>query len=182
MRPVSPDLHLGQVNRRHLRGRIRAHIGGRQRTTLNSRSDSTDVGERLRTAYREPPFAGSNPSAPAPWISVSGPPHFTPSSCRGWATCLRGELAAPWAGANRLAGEAPQVFWPAPAVPSEGITTDLREFTASDLAAWRGWLEEHASNSEGVWLVPATKGTTQLSSRTYDQALEETFCSGWVEG
>ena len=53
------------------------------------------------------------------------------------------------------------------------MITDLPELTMSDLAAWRGWLEKHASDSDGVWLVLAKKGTTQPTSVTYDQALEE---------
>ncbi len=52
----------------------------------------------------------------------------------------------------------------------------------ADLAAWRGWLENHASDSDGVWLVLAKKGTTRPTSLTYDQALEEALCHGWVDG
>lgn len=52
----------------------------------------------------------------------------------------------------------------------------------SDLAAWRGWLEKHASDSDGVWLVLANKGTIRPTSLTYDQALEGALCHGWVDG
>ena len=52
----------------------------------------------------------------------------------------------------------------------------------SDVAAWRGWLEDHAAGSDGVWLVLAKKGTTRPTSLTYDRALEEAFCHGWVDG
>ncbi|MGC8474087.1 MAG: YdeI/OmpD-associated family protein [Candidatus Dormibacteria bacterium] len=62
------------------------------------------------------------------------------------------------------------------------MTADLPELAVSDLAAWRGWLEDHAADSEGVWLVLAKKGTTRPTSLTYDQALEEALCHGWVDG
>ncbi|MHB1718141.1 MAG: YdeI/OmpD-associated family protein [Acidimicrobiales bacterium] len=62
------------------------------------------------------------------------------------------------------------------------MTTDPAELIVADLAGWRRWLEEHASGSKGVWLVLAKKGTTRPTSLTYDQALEEALCHGWVDG
>ena len=59
---------------------------------------------------------------------------------------------------------------------------DLPELTVPDLAAWRQWLSERASDSRGVWLVLAKKGTTRPTELTYDQALEEALCHGWVDG
>ncbi len=56
------------------------------------------------------------------------------------------------------------------------------ELIVADLAAWRCWLADHASASDGVWLVLAKKGTTQPTSLTYDEALEEALCHGWVDG
>lgn len=51
-----------------------------------------------------------------------------------------------------------------------------------DAAAWSDWLDTHAERSDGVWLVLAKKGTTEPTSLTYDQALEEAICHGWVDG
>lgn len=34
----------------------------------------------------------------------------------------------------------------------------------------------------GVWLVLAKKGTTHPTSLSYDQALEEALCHGWIDG
>ncbi len=59
---------------------------------------------------------------------------------------------------------------------------ELPELTVPDLAAWRQWLSERASGSGGVWLVLAKKGTTCPTELTYDQALEEALCHGWVDG
>ncbi len=53
--------------------------------------------------------------------------------------------------------------------------------TVPDAAAWRAWLSEHHDHPEGVWLVLAKKGTTEPTSLTYDQALEEALCYGWID-
>jgi uncharacterized protein YdeI (YjbR/CyaY-like superfamily) len=52
----------------------------------------------------------------------------------------------------------------------------------ADQAAWRTWLDEHESTSDGVWLVLAKKGFTEPTSLTYAQALDEALCSGWIDG
>src|SRR6266567_8205570 len=44
-----------------------------------------------------------------------------------------------------------------------------------------GWQNHHA-NPTGVWLVLAKKGTEKPTSLTYDQALEEALCHGWIDG
>src|SRR5581483_1812863 len=38
---------------------------------------------------------------------------------------------------------------------------------------------EHHDESPGVWLVLAKKGTSEPTSLTYEQALEEALCHGW---
>jgi uncharacterized protein YdeI (YjbR/CyaY-like superfamily) len=62
------------------------------------------------------------------------------------------------------------------------VTDDLPELTLVDAAAWREWLSEHHARQAGVWLVLAKKGTTEPTSLTYDQALEEALCHGWIDG
>lgn len=62
------------------------------------------------------------------------------------------------------------------------IVNELPELTVTNLAGWRQWLAERASVSGGVWLVLAKKGTTCPTALTYDQALEEALCHGWVDG
>ena len=62
----------------------------------------------------------------------------------------------------------------------KGETTP--ELIVADLAAWRCWLADHATASAGVWLVLAKKGTTHPTSLTYDEALDEALCHGWVDG
>ncbi|MCG7311284.1 YdeI/OmpD-associated family protein [Brachybacterium halotolerans subsp. kimchii] len=52
----------------------------------------------------------------------------------------------------------------------------------ADAAAWRAWLDAHEDTSEGVWLLLAKKGGSGPTTLTYQQALEEALCSGWIDG
>jgi uncharacterized protein YdeI (YjbR/CyaY-like superfamily) len=56
------------------------------------------------------------------------------------------------------------------------------ELVVADSAAWHTWLAEHHRDSDGVWLVLAKKNVTTPTSLTYDQALEEALCHGWIDG
>jgi uncharacterized protein YdeI (YjbR/CyaY-like superfamily) len=56
------------------------------------------------------------------------------------------------------------------------------ELIVVDHAAWRDWLSEHHGEDGGVWLVLGKQGTTEPTSLTYDQALEEALCHGWIDG
>jgi uncharacterized protein YdeI (YjbR/CyaY-like superfamily) len=51
-----------------------------------------------------------------------------------------------------------------------------------DAAAWVAWLADNHEQSPGVWLGLAKRGTTEPTSLTYDQALEEALCHGWIDG
>jgi uncharacterized protein YdeI (YjbR/CyaY-like superfamily) len=62
------------------------------------------------------------------------------------------------------------------------VPVELPELIVRDAAAWRAWLAKHHANPAGVWLVLAKKGTEQPTSLTYDQALEEALCHGWIDG
>jgi uncharacterized protein YdeI (YjbR/CyaY-like superfamily) len=61
------------------------------------------------------------------------------------------------------------------------VSVELPELIVVDAAAWRAWLGEW-HGSAGVWLVLAKKGTVDPTSLTYDQALEEALCHGWIDG
>lgn len=52
----------------------------------------------------------------------------------------------------------------------------------ADRAAWRAWLADHHGDPNGVWLTLAKGGATEPTSLTYDQALAEALCYGWVDG
>ena len=62
------------------------------------------------------------------------------------------------------------------------MADELPELVVRDAAAWRTWLAKQHANPVGIWLVLAKKGTEKPTSLTYDQALEEALCHGWIDG
>ncbi|NES13585.1 MULTISPECIES: YdeI family protein [Micromonospora] len=56
------------------------------------------------------------------------------------------------------------------------------ELVVPDAAAWRAWLSAHHADPTGVWLVLAKRGTTEPTRLSYDDALEEALCHGWIDG
>jgi uncharacterized protein YdeI (YjbR/CyaY-like superfamily) len=59
---------------------------------------------------------------------------------------------------------------------------DLPELVVTDGAKWRTWLRTNHSKSQGVWLVLAKKGTELPTSLSYEEALDEAICFGWIDG
>jgi len=59
---------------------------------------------------------------------------------------------------------------------------ELPLLTVPDADAWRRWLAENHHGADGVWLVIAKKGRTDPTSLTYDEALDEALCQGWIDG
>jgi uncharacterized protein YdeI (YjbR/CyaY-like superfamily) len=59
---------------------------------------------------------------------------------------------------------------------------DLPELLVADAAEWRTWLSSNQSKSQGVWLVLAKKGTTHPTTLSYEEALDEAICFGWIDG
>jgi uncharacterized protein YdeI (YjbR/CyaY-like superfamily) len=51
---------------------------------------------------------------------------------------------------------------------------------AETVEAWRGWLAEHHETERGTWLVSWKKHTGR-PAMTYDAAVEEALCFGWVD-
>lgn len=62
------------------------------------------------------------------------------------------------------------------------MADELPELIVANAQAWREWLHEHHTQTTGVWLVLAKKGTTDPTSLTYDEALQEALCYGWIDG
>ena len=56
------------------------------------------------------------------------------------------------------------------------------ELIVPDKRAWRQWLERDHADMPAVLVVLAKKGTTSPTSLTYDEALEEALCHGWIDG
>jgi len=59
-------------------------------------------------------------------------------------------------------------------------TTTLKLYCPKDRKAWRNWLMKHHSKEPGVWLIYYKKnsGKTRVS---YDDAVEEALCFGWID-
>lgn len=62
------------------------------------------------------------------------------------------------------------------------MADEIPVLTVADARAWSRWLRDQATRAEGVWLVLAKKGTTEPTSLTYESALAEALCHGWVDG
>ena len=45
---------------------------------------------------------------------------------------------------------------------------------------WRGWLAHHHTQKQEVWLVFCRKGSGK-PSLSYDEAVEEAICYGWID-
>jgi uncharacterized protein YdeI (YjbR/CyaY-like superfamily) len=59
---------------------------------------------------------------------------------------------------------------------------ELPELLVADAVEWQTWLSSNHSTSLGVALVLAKKGTTRPTTLSYDDALDEAICFGWIDG
>ena len=62
----------------------------------------------------------------------------------------------------------------------EDALTNGNSFHAPSRAAWRQWLIEHHATEKSVWLTIYKKGSN-TPSVTYDEAVDEALCFGWVD-
>ena len=62
------------------------------------------------------------------------------------------------------------------------MTDGYSELVVADASEWSQWLHKHFAESPGVWLVLAKRGTSDPTSLTYAEALEEAICHGWIDG
>lgn len=58
---------------------------------------------------------------------------------------------------------------------------DSETYFAPDRAAWRAWLEARHTTATVVWLLVHKKHVVEPSV-TYDEAVEEALCWGWIDG
>jgi uncharacterized protein YdeI (YjbR/CyaY-like superfamily) len=52
---------------------------------------------------------------------------------------------------------------------------------AKNRAEWRNWLRKNSTRSEVAWLAFYKKGSGK-SGVSYDEAVEEALCFGWIDG
>lgn len=57
----------------------------------------------------------------------------------------------------------------------------METFYAVDRQQWRSWLSEHFESAEEIWLVFPTKASGE-ESVSYNDAVEEALCFGWIDG
>ena len=57
---------------------------------------------------------------------------------------------------------------------------ELELLELRDRAEWRSWLERNAGTAASVWLAVGKKGST-VTTLTYEHALEEALCFGWID-
>ncbi len=55
----------------------------------------------------------------------------------------------------------------------------IKEFKNKQL--WRAWLEDNHSKVVGIWLK-IYKKMSEVETVSYDQALDEALCYGWIDG
>lgn len=54
-------------------------------------------------------------------------------------------------------------------------------FYTSERSEWRAWLTENAESKQEVWFVFPTKSSGE-KSLSYNDAVEEALCFGWIDG
>jgi uncharacterized protein YdeI (YjbR/CyaY-like superfamily) len=59
-------------------------------------------------------------------------------------------------------------------------TIPPNSFHALSREAWRNWLVEHHRQAQNLWLITYKKGTGK-PTLSYDDAVEEALCFGWVD-
>jgi len=53
--------------------------------------------------------------------------------------------------------------------------------TFASRADWRSWLESHYAGQSELWLAIYKKGSGKMAV-TYEEAVEEALCYGWIDG
>ncbi len=61
------------------------------------------------------------------------------------------------------------------------MTAELEKLPFTSAGAWRAWLEANHETAPGIWLMIAKKGSG-VESVTYDEAVDEGLCFGWIDG
>jgi uncharacterized protein YdeI (YjbR/CyaY-like superfamily) len=60
------------------------------------------------------------------------------------------------------------------------MTAELMTLQVRDRQQWRKWLAKHHASSPGVWLV-FYKAHTGVKALTYEDAVREALCFGWID-
>ena len=60
------------------------------------------------------------------------------------------------------------------------MADELKTFYDKNRKAWREWLQKNHDKKAGVWLIYYKKGSGK-SRVSYDDAVEEALCFGWID-
>jgi uncharacterized protein YdeI (YjbR/CyaY-like superfamily) len=66
-----------------------------------------------------------------------------------------------------------------PSKPPPRVELEILQCASQD--HWESWLHDHHSDTPGVWLKIAKKGSTPRTV-TYAEALDAAICHGWIDG
>ena len=58
---------------------------------------------------------------------------------------------------------------------------EINEVIVADAKAWRRWLEANHATAPVAWVVVRKKGAAAPTQLTFDEALQEAACFGWVD-
>ena len=61
------------------------------------------------------------------------------------------------------------------------MAPELEKLSFASASALRAWLGTNHDSSPGIWLMIAKKGSG-VESVTYDEAVDEGLCFGWIDG
>ena len=61
------------------------------------------------------------------------------------------------------------------------MANTLDAITPRSRAQWRRWLQKHHDTRDAIWIV-FYKRHTKIPSVSYDEAVEESLCFGWIDG
>jgi uncharacterized protein YdeI (YjbR/CyaY-like superfamily) len=61
------------------------------------------------------------------------------------------------------------------------VVDSIDDLIFADAAAWRRWLEGNHTTRSAVWVVLAKKGAAAPTTLTFDEALAEAVCYGWID-
>jgi len=61
-----------------------------------------------------------------------------------------------------------------------GALDELELLEPANRAEWRAWLARNADSAASIWLAIGKKGGA-VTTLTYEQAVEEALCFGWID-
>ena len=60
------------------------------------------------------------------------------------------------------------------------MSQPIETVEVQDRQEWRKWLKEHSDSNSDIWLV-FHKRHTGVKSISYNDAVEEALCFGWID-